>query len=97
MALEHIAWKVMGCRLEGSTCRSNSLAPLFALGFDFFFCSIMNPNIIGCPRCVCGTSLAPIVTAGIGKELPLRIEGRARNASLNRIKRLEPLLVVYFK
>ena len=71
------------------------LAPLFALGFDFFFCSIMDPNFIGCPRCVSGTSLAPVVTAGIGKELPLRIEGCTRNASLNRIKSLEPLLVVY--
>ena len=55
----------------------------------------MDPNFIGCPRCVSGTSLAPIVTAGIGKELPLRIKGRTRNGSLNRIKRLEPLLVVF--
>jgi hypothetical protein len=44
---------------------------------------------------MCGTSLTPVVTAGIGEQLPLRIKGGARNGSLNRIKRLEPLFVLY--
>jgi hypothetical protein len=70
------------------------LARLFALGFDFFFQSIMNIDFIRCSGSVVLTTLAPIVTTGVGKEVALSIECRTGNRSLNGREGFQSLFVV---
>ena len=67
---------------------------LFGLGLDFIFGSVMNIDFIWRTRLVYGTSLAPIVATGVGKEIALSIKSRTRHGSLNRTKVLQALLVV---
>jgi hypothetical protein len=70
---------------------------LFAFGLDFVVGGVVDKNLIQSPWCVMATAHAPIVTAGVGKQISLMIECRTRNGSLNGSKSLEALFVVYEK
>mmetsp|Transcript_9115 Transcript_9115/g.19121 ORF Transcript_9115/g.19121 Transcript_9115/m.19121 type:complete len:237 (-) Transcript_9115:480-1190(-) len=65
------------------------------LGFDFVFGRVVDVNLVRRrSRRVKGRPLTPIVAAGIGKEIPLRVKGGTRNRLPDRVKGFQALLVV---
>ena len=65
-----------------------------ALGLDLILHRWMNVDFIGRTGGIELRSLAPVVATGVGKQVALGIEGRARYRLSNGLKGLQTLLVV---